>query len=110
MIGGNITAILQKKTVGSADPIGECEITWSDALTLTGWLDLLTGSAKHTEYSAKLEESTHVFLCDWQSLGELTSENARLLIGGTVYEVTLIDDPVGLHRQLEIYLKYAGGQ
>ena len=32
-----------------------------------------------------------------------------MVIGGKVYEVMLIDDPMELHEQLEIYLKYTGG-
>ena len=29
---------------------------------------------------------------------------------GLIYDVMLIDDPMKMHKQLEIYLKYAGGQ
>jgi len=38
------------------------------------------------------------------------AENSRMIVNGGVYDVKLIDDPMGLHKQLEIYLKYTGGQ
>ena len=102
-----------------------------------GWLDLSGGDSKYTTYNAKIQESTHIFLCDYQTFkglsgewvwdtlnfisGEIstltsdkkvdvTSENARMLIDGLIYQIMLIDDPMNLHQHLEIYLKFVGGQ
>ena len=41
---------------------------------------------------------------------DVTSENARMLIDGLIYQIMLIDDPMNLHQHLEIYLKFVGGQ
>ena len=40
----------------------------------------------------------------------VVAENARLIVNSQVYDVMLIDDPMQLHAQLEIYLQYRGGQ
>ena len=109
MIGGNTTAIIQQKTKGDKNTIGERATVWSNVATLTGWFDLSNGDAKYTNYSAKIQESTHLFICDYVSLS-VKSENARMLIENEVYDIMLIDDPMRLHQQLEIYLKFVGGQ
>ena len=36
---------------------------YTKIVTLKGWLDLVTGDSKYT-YKAKIEDSTHVFICD----------------------------------------------
>lgn len=113
MIGGNCTATVQKKTTAK-NSIGEAVPSWADVLTLTGWLDLASGDTRHTNYDAKLQESSHYFLCDYREFepaaGELNEENARMVIDGKVYEILMVDDPMGMHRHWEFYLKYVGGQ
>lgn len=106
MIGGNIEAVLQLKNESEANSIGEKVPTWSDAITLRGWLDLSGGDSKYT-YDAKLQESTHIFICDFIAI-DRKADNKRLKVNGNIYDVLLIDDPMELHRQLEIYLKYVG--
>lgn len=139
MIGGNITALFQVKDEGKKNAIGEREHKWYDvSSSSSGWLDLKDeNGAKNTIFNAKIQESTHIFLCDYRSFkslsaewvwntlnfvnGEInsekldkrvdvTSENARLLINNQVYQILLIDDPMGMHQHLEIYLKFVGGQ
>ena len=108
-IGGNLTGTIQTRTVTISD-FGEGIPTWTDAQTLKGWLDLSGGSSSYTAYSAKVQESTHIFLCDYVPLAAgIQAENSRMTIGGKVYDVLLIDDPMEMHQQLEIYLKYTGG-
>lgn len=120
-IGGNTLALFQVKVEGGRNAIGECENSWIDTLTVNGWLDLSNGDSKRTVYSAKIQESTHIFLCDYQPLTYkpstdapdakvITSENARIIIEGQVYDIMLIDDPMLMHQHLEIYLKFTGGQ
>lgn len=108
-IGGNITAVIQTCTI-TDNSIGEQVKTWTDAKRIKGFLDLSAGDAKYSSYLAKLQESTHVFVADYVPLPGITAENSRLLINGKRYDVLLIDDPMELHEQLEIYLKYTGGQ
>lgn len=137
MIGGNTIALFQVKDGGKKNAIGEREHNWVDVASSKGWLDLSDGESKYTTYNAKIQESTHIFLCDYQTFkglsgewvwdtlnfisGEIstltsdkkvdvTSENARMLIDGLIYQIMLIDDPMNLHQHLEIYLKFVGGQ
>lgn len=137
MIGGNTLALFQVKDGGKKNAIGEREHNWVDVASSKGWLDLSGGESKYITYNAKIQESTHIFLCDYQTFkglsgewvwdtlnfisGEIstltsdkkvdvTSENARILIDGLIYQIMLIDDPMNLHQHLEIYLKFVGGQ
>ena len=65
-IGGNIIGIIQTKSTVKNE-IGESEMTWAEAYSHNGWLGLQSGDSKHSNFNAKLEESTHVFLCDFHS-------------------------------------------
>lgn len=108
MIGGNTTAEIQTSTT-EKNEIGEAVKVWKTADTIKGFLDLSSGDSKYTTYDAKIQESTHVFLADWKAL-PTGAENSRMVVNGAAYDVMLIDDPMGLHNHLEIYLKYTGGQ
>jgi head-tail adaptor len=107
MIGGNIEAVLQRCEGSATNAIGERIQTWSDVQTLHGWLDLSAGDSKYT-HDTKLQESTHIFICDYVTI-DRKPENKRLKVNGHSYDVLLIDDPMELHQHLEIYLKYLGG-
>lgn len=112
-IGGNLTATIETAT-NTQNSIGEQESTWKPAATMTGWLDYnvsQTAKASYQKYDSKIEESTHIFLTDWQPLPPtVTSETARMIIDGKRYAIQMIDDPMNLHEHYEIYLKYTGGQ
>lgn len=136
MIGGNITALLQVRDEGKKNSIGEREHEWTDVTALFGWLDYQGGQNNISSYDAKIQETTHIFICDFRSCKNLskqwvwdpfnfitgvikttqdeapvsvTSENARMIVNENVYQILMIDDPMEMHRQLEIYLKYVGG-
>lgn len=109
MIGGNVNAVIQKKTT-VMNAIGERTATWTDSQTINGWLDLSNGDSKHTNYSAKIQESTHVFLSGYVDLSDVNQEMSRLKVNGKIYEILLIDNPMEMNRQIEIYLRYIGGQ
>lgn len=104
-----MNAVLQIKALGAKNNIGEATEEWINTDTLTGYLDLSGGDSKYTVYNAKVQESTHIFICDYKILNA-TSENSRLIINDKVYDVLLIDNPMELNQQLEIYLKFIGGQ
>ena len=136
MIGGNVYAEIQAKNTGVKNQIGEVVHDWVGCMTLKGFLDLISGDSFHTNLNAKIQESTHVFICDYASLEclavgwqwdtidltngklinpdtstvvDITSENARMVIMGNEYQIQLIDDPMGLHDHIEFYLKFIGG-
>ena len=109
-IGGNKQMQIQTRTT-TKNAIGEQVKTWNTAQTITGWLDLSGGDSKYQTYNAKIQESTHVFVADYVPLAEgITAETSRAVIDGKVYDIMLIDDPMEMHQQLEVYLKYTGGQ
>lgn len=110
MIGGNTTAEIKIRST-TLNEIGGTSKTWTTVQTIKGWLDLSGGDSKYTTYNAKVQESTHVLVADYVSLdARIKAENSRLVVGGKVFDILLIDDPMELHEQLEIYLKYTGGQ
>lgn len=119
MIGGNLTALLQVY-VTEENEIGEPVKAWHDVMELPGWIDLSGGDSKYTTYSAKIQESTHIFVGDYKPIPDtikingkdvrVRPENTRIVADALLYDVLLIDDPMNMHKQLEIYLKYTGGQ
>lgn len=109
-IGGNITAVIQTYTV-SQNAIGEQVKSWADKQSIKGWLDLQAGDSKYSTFNAKIQESTHIFIADYVPLVDgIRAENSRMIINGKRYDILLIDDPMEMHKQLEIYLKFTGGQ
>lgn len=109
-IGGNKQMQLQVKSITKND-IGEHVEKWETIQQVTGWLDLQGGDSKYQTYNAKMQESTHVFAADYVQLADgITAETARAVIDGKRYDIMLIDNPMEMGLQLEIYLKYTGGQ
>lgn len=113
-IGGNIIGIIQTKTSSGTNAIGEAEVTWSDAFRQVGWLGLQSGgtngqNASRQSFKAKLEESSHVFLCDYNAgIYALANQDTRIILKGIIYDVLLIDNPDEMDEQLEIYLRRVG--
>ena len=109
-IGGNKQMQLQTSTV-TKNAIGEQVKSGETLQQITGWLDLQGGDSKYQTYNAKMQESTHVFIADYVQLAEgITAETSRAVIDGKVYDIMLIDDPMDMHKKLEVYVKYTGGQ
>lgn len=109
-IGGNITAQIQKNSGSTKNAIGERSTTWTTLHTVSGFLDLSAGDSKRTTYDAKIQESTHIFICDYLVIDStIKAENSRLVINNQTYDIMIIDNPMGLNRQLEFYLKFTGG-
>lgn len=118
MIGGNVKAVLQVSTA-TDNEIGEAVKEWHNVVELTGFIDLQSGDSKYTTYNAKLQESTHIFICDYSPIPatlevngkmvRVSAENARMVANSQRYDVMLIDNPMNLNKHLEIYLKYTGG-
>ena len=107
-IGGNINARIQTRTTVK-DEIGASNKTWADAFSHPGWLGMQSGDSKYSTHNAKIEESTHVFTCDYHSgIYALAGQDTRMIIKGFVYDVLLIDNPDEMDEQLEIYLRKVG--
>lgn len=109
-VKGNTLCVIQTVT-SEKNRIGEAVNTWADAFSLYGVLGLQSGDSKYTNHNAKIEESTHIFISDFdKDVFALADENTRCIINGKMYDVLLIDNPDLLDMQLEIYLRFVGGQ
>ncbi len=114
-IGGNIEGIIQTKST-IKNEIGESVKDWSKVFAPKGWLGLQSGDSKYTNFNAKIEESTHVFVCDYDDgIYALTIPDeegnvpeVRMIIKKMVYDVLIIDNPDEMDEQLEIYLRKVG--
>lgn len=103
--------VILKQSDTAKNAIGEAEKTWADAVSFSGVLGLQSGDSKYSSFNAKIEESTHVMVCDFhEGIYSLGKTNLRLRAKGMIYDVLLIDNPDELDMQLEIYLRFVGGQ
>ena len=103
--------MLQKKRISTVNAIGEREKPWIDAVSFSGVLGLQSGDSKYSNFNAKIEESTHILVCDYNSkIYALKDKDTRVICKGRMYDVLLIDNPDELDYQLEIYLRFVGGQ
>lgn len=110
-IGGNIVGTVQTKTMVDTNPIGEATHEWTTAFSTIGWLGMSSGNSRYSTYNAKIEESTHVFICDYHAgIYALADSDTRMIIKGFMYDVTFIDNPDEMDEQLEIYLKRVGAE
>ena len=116
-IGGTITGYILQKTSSGKNEIGESTVIWEEVFSPLGWLDLQSGEKKHGNFNAPVEESSHVFICDYHSgiyaltipdEKTKTVPDCRMIIKGMVYDVLLIDNPMEMNEQLEIYLRKVG--
>ena len=107
-IGGNITGEIQVQE-SVKNEIGSRVKTWKTVFSQIGWLGLQTGGSVRQNFNAKIEESTHVFLCDYHAgIYALADQDTRMILKGVVYDVQLIDNPDEMDEQLEIYLRKVG--
>ena len=108
-IGGNVMARVARSVKGKNAQGIPVEESTTAIMKIVGWLDYQDGKAAHQAYEAKLQDTTHVFLSDYDpDFAKLSTSNLFLLAGGRRYEVLLIDDPMGMHEHLETFLKHVG--
>lgn len=109
-IGGNITGRIQTQ-ITTKNRIYADVKEWQDAFSVVGWLGLQSGDKKYSTYNAKIEESSHCFLCDFHpGIYALASQDTRMIIKGFIYDVLLIDNPDEMDEQLEIFLRRVGAE
>lgn len=110
-VKGNTPFVIQKKGTSTVNAIGEKETTWVDAVSFEGVLALQSGDSKYANFNKKVEESSHILLCDYNAdIYALADQDTRVIAKGKMYDVLLIDNPDELDIQLEIYLRFVGGQ
>lgn len=105
-IGGNTDLILKVKRQAKNE-IGEEVITWEDHKTIHGFMDFMSEATGRTNFNSKIVDSTHVFVCDYVDIDKSITE-LMAYHNNKEYEITYIDNPMGLNYHLEIFLKYIG--
>lgn len=114
MISGNTVLSIKRKTGKyTKNTVGENVPEVTQYIDLYGFLDLSNVDTKYTVFNTKLQESDHLFICDYVELplvegrkpktSELVASN-----NGDEYDIILIDNPMNLNKHLEIYLRYKG--
>ena len=80
---------------------------WQDIDELQGYLDLVSGTNQNQYiHHAQIEESTHVLIVPIYKDG-ITDKMRIVDVKNRAYQVTYVDDPVGIGHHLEIYLKFS---
>ncbi len=117
-IGGNIDLVLKRKDGYIKNEIGEQIPKYIDYKTFRGFLDMANTNTSHSTYSAKIEESTHYFICDYEELPDFvdadgitrkaTINELKAYCNNKEFDVLWLDNPMELNYQYEIYLEYKG--
>ena len=110
-IKGNTHCTIQAMGEAERNAIGEMVAKWVDVYEFEGIIGLQTGDSNYSIHKAKIEESSHVIVCDYDAdIYALAGQNTRIIAKGRMYDVLLIDNPDELDEHLEIYLRFVGGQ
>ncbi len=110
-VKGNTLCVIQTVTSNSTNAIGEKETVWQNTHSFMGILSMQSSDSKYSTFNAKIEESSHVIVCDFDNeIFALKDKNTRIVANGRMYDVLYIDNPDELNIHLEIYLRYVGGQ
>lgn len=89
------------------DGIGGLIDDWSTFESVSGYLDLLTGTDENMLQNASVEDSTHILVIPGFKAG-ITDEMRVVDSANRWYEITYSDDPVCVHHHNELYLKFGG--
>lgn len=95
-----------QECISTDDDIGGRVDIWKLKTIVDGFLDMLTGSDIATLQKAIVQESTHILIVP-EYRADIT-DDMRVVFNGYWYSITFVDDPVGQHDHLEIYLKSGG--
>lgn len=99
---------IQQK-IQTDDDIGGFNELWSDFTTLDGYIDLVNGTDINTVQNAYTEQSTHILVIPEYPVATTITDEMRVIDSvGRFYVVNYVDDPVGVHHHLEIYLTFGG--
>lgn len=106
-INGNTLCRFYTRKTGALNELGEQITKWQEYAKVYGVLDYISGTTQR-DYKVKLEDSTHVFLCNYFKLPKDEGE-LKASISGTNYEVIKVDNVMEKNIHYEIYLKQLGG-
>lgn len=110
-INGNTLCVIQTKGAAYTNEIGEKVSDWVNAYEFMGILGYQGGDQKYTTNKAKIEESSHSLICEYDAeIYALADQDTRIIAKDRIYDVLFIDNPDELDEHLEMQLRFVGGQ
>lgn len=98
-----------EKKVQTDDGIGSFNEQWKRTAVMSGYLDLVTGTNQSTIQNAFIESSTHVFILpNIPDDLDITDQMRIVDSQGRWYSVTHVDNVMGQHHHLEVYVTFGG--
>lgn len=97
--------ILREKETGKLDELNDPIIEYQTVHEIDGWLDLITGSDEQAYQNSLIPTSSHLFLSEDMSFEIETTDRIKEVVSGLEYEITFVDDVMGLGDHYEIYCK-----
>lgn len=97
--------ILREKETGEFDELKQPIMEYKSVHSIEGWLDLITGSDEQAYQNSLLDSSSHVFISEDMSFLIESTDRIRDTRTGLEYEITFVDDVMGLSDHYEIYCK-----
>lgn len=94
------------EAIKTTDGLGGSISVPKEICKVNGWIDLMSGTDDRRNQNAFTEDSTHVLITDGYSVG-LSVITDKMVVSDTVktYQITYVDNPLGINHHLEIYLK-----
>lgn len=89
-----------------SDGIGGYNETWKEFKAVEGYLDLVTGTDLNNTQNAITEDSTHLLIIPDYLPG--ITDKMRVVAENRTYDIDYVDDPVGIHHHIELYLTFGG--
>lgn len=89
------------------DGIGGFIEDWVTFNTVSGYLDLVTGTDLNTVQNAFIEQSTHLVILP-NFTEDITDKMRVVDSNNRWYSITYADDPVGQSHHNELYCKFGG--
>lgn len=89
-----------------SDGLGGSATTEVEVSTVNGWIDLMSGTDERRNQNAFTEDSTHVLITDGYTV-DMSEITDKMVVSDTtkIYQITYVDNPLGINHHLEIYLK-----
>ena len=88
------------------DGIGGYTESWENFKTVEGYLDLVNGTDLNNTQNAITEDSMHLLIIPDYLYG--ITDKMRVVAENRTYDINYVDDPVGIHHHIELYLTFGG--
>jgi len=103
-IKGNIQGTFRRKQ-DVRNARGENDAIWVNVATVIGILDFNNQpQTERIKYSAKMEESTHIWFCDYFPM-DIPVHELRFYCRGHEYDVLILDEVQFQGQHYEVWLK-----